>query len=317
MNPSCSPAGSAASRRAFLRQVGGAAALGGLALASHRSAAGAATAGPDLSGTAVGCNIYVWAQEARREQRALDVGAVMSTLRDCGYDYLEGNLNLLQPEENIRFAEQSRARGLKPVSLYVGARLHEPAAADERIGAILAAAKVCRREGFRILVCNAEPVKGRDKTDDELATQAAAYARLGAGLSALGMRLAVHDHLPGLANRARELRSNFGRTPAADVGFCYDVHWLWRGGMPPTEALPAFGSRLVTWHIRQSRDDVWWEELDSGDIDYAWIARYAAEHRLPRYFTVELAMEPKTRTTRSLVENHRRSRDFIRRVFGA
>ena len=41
------------------------------------------------------------------------------------------------------------------------------------------------------------------------------------------------------------------------------------------------------------------------------------EHSLPRRFTVELALENGTKVTRSVVENHRRSREFVRKVFGA
>jgi hypothetical protein len=73
----------------------------------------------------------------------------------------------------------------------------------------------------------------------------------------------------------------------------------------------------VTWHIRQSRGGVWWEELDTGDIDYQEVARFAAEHKLPRRFTVELALEAQTKITLSWIEAHRRSREFIRTVFGA
>jgi hypothetical protein len=61
---------------------------------------------------------------------------------------------------------------------------------------------------------------------------------------------------------------------------------------------------------------VWWEDLDTGDVDYTAIARYAREHRLAPVYAVELALEAGTRITRSAVENHRRSRDFVRRVFG-
>jgi hypothetical protein len=72
---------------------------------------------------------------------------------------------------------------------------------------------------------------------------------------------------------------------------------------------------VVTWHLRQSRDGIWWEDLDTGDIDYAAVAQYAKEHHLARRFSVELALEPGTKITRSVVENHRRSREFVRRVF--
>jgi hypothetical protein len=57
--------------------------------------------------------------------------------------------------------------------------------------------------------------------------------------------------------------------------------------------------------------------LDTGDIDYAAVAKYAREHKLARRFSVELAIEPGTRITRSVVENHRRSREFVRKTFGA
>ena len=37
----------------------------------------------------------------------------------------------------------------------------------------------------------------------------------------------------------------------------------------------------------------------------------------PDGFSVELALEAGTKITRSVVENHRRSREFVRKVFGA
>ena len=83
----------------------------------------------------------------------------------------------------------------------------------------------------------------------------------------------------------------------------------------PEDALKQYGNRVVTWHLRQSRDRVWWEDLDTGDVDYEAVAKYARVHKLPRRFTVELAIEPGTKITRSVVENHRRSREFLRRVF--
>ncbi len=83
------------------------------------------------------------------------------------------------------------------------------------------------------------------------------------------------------------------------------------------DALKEYGDRVVTWHLRQSRGGIWWEDLDTGDVDYAAVAAYAKEHNLPRRFTVELAIENGTKISRSVVENHRRSREFVRRVFQA
>jgi hypothetical protein len=47
------------------------------------------------------------------------------------------------------------------------------------------------------------------------------------------------------------------------------------------------------------------------------VAQYARDHQLARRFSVELALEPGTKVTRSVVENHRRSREFVRRIFEA
>ena len=146
-------------------------------------------------------------------------------------------------------------------------------------GQDLAAAKVCQQAGFQVISCNADPI-GREKTDEELKTQAAALSELGEGLNALGMKLGVHHHMPEMANHAREFHYNFDHSKPAVVGFCYDVHWVWKGGVMPMDALKQYGDRVVTWHMRQSRDGIWWEDLDTGDVDYAAVAKYARTHKL-------------------------------------
>ena len=269
---------------------------------------------PAAQKTLVGSNSYGWGQYAQRDKKKFDVEEVISALRDAGYDYLEHTMNVDQPEENAKFAAQLKAKGLQPVSLYTGARVHEAAQASAVVARILAAAKVCQQAGFRVISCNADPI-GREKTDEELKTQAAALSELGEGLNALGLKLGMHHHMPEMANHAREFHYNFEHTKLAVVGFCYDVHWVWKGGVMPLDALKQYGDRVVTWHLRQSRDGVWWEDLDTGDVDYEVVAQYAKANGLPRRFTVELAIEGATKITRSVMENHRRSREFVRRVF--
>src|SRR5262249_22305199 len=155
--------------------------------------------------------------------------------------------------------------------------------ANDVVERILTAAKACQAAGFQVLSCNADPI-GREKTDEELNTQVAALIRLGEGLNALGMKLGVHHHLPEMANHAREIHYNFDHSKPDVVCFCYDVHWVWKGGVMPLDALRAYGDRVVTWHLRQSRDGIWWEELDSGDVDYPAVAKYVADHHLLRRF---------------------------------
>lgn len=297
------------SRREFLRQTTtGCVALLGLPLSLHADDSWKPTT------TLVGSNIYGWGQYADRDGKPLNVDDVISALRDAGYDYLESFLDVNRPEENGKFAERLKAKGLKPVSLYTGARLHEDGKAGEAVARVLAAAKIAQQAGFQVLSCNADPI-GREKTDDELKTQAKALSELGEGLNSLGMKLGVHQHLPEMANHAREFHYDFDHSKPEVVGWCFDVHWVWKGGVMPLEALRWYGERVVTWHLRQSRGGVWWEELESGDVDFAAVAQYAKAHHLPRRFSVELALEPGTKITRSAIENHRRSREFVRRTF--
>lgn len=309
------------SRRDFLKSTGSAALLGSFASAAGGlgSLLGAETTSSTSAMSAkalVGSNVYGWSQYAQRDQKPLDVDQVLSALRDAGYDYLENFMDLARPESNLKFAEQLKSKGLQPVSLYTGARLHESAKADEVVDRLLAAAKVIQPAGFKVISCNPDPI-GREKTDGELATQAKALTRLGEGLNQLGLHLGVHHHMPEMANQAREFHFNFRQTPPRAVGFCYDVHWVWKGGVMPMDALEAYGERVVTWHLRQSRQRVWTEILEDGDVDYSAVATYAAAHHLPRRFTVELALEGGTKVTRSAAENHRLSREYVRRVFGA
>jgi inosose dehydratase len=303
------------SRRWFVRHLSAGLILGGTATHLFQASA-AENSKAAQKKTLVGSNIYGWGQYAERDKKKLDVADVISALRDSGYDYLETFMDVGRPESNAEFAQQLKAKGLQPVSLYVGARVHEAAKATENVQKILTAAKVCRDAGFQVLSCNADPI-GREKTDEELKTQAAALADLGEGLNGLGMRLGMHQHLPEMANNAREFHYVFDHTKPNVVGWCYDVHWVWKGGIQPMDALKQYGDRVVTWHLRQSRNGTWYEQLDTGDIDYAAVAKYAREHNLPRRLTVELAIEGGTKITHSVVENHRLSREFVRRVFGA
>jgi inosose dehydratase len=300
-----------ASRREFMKRL----ALGLAPLALAAPGVGAPGGESNLPNkTLVGSNSYGWGQYAQRENKKLDLDEVISALRDCGYDYLETFLNLNDPENGPRFATQLRAKGLRPVSMYVSGPLHEADKASDTVKKMIAAAKICKSAGFEVFSCNPDPI-GREKTDKELKTQVAALSEIGKGMKELGMRLAIHQHLPEMANHGREFHFDFDHTRPDEVGWCYDVHWVWKGGIQPLEALRQYGDRVATWHLRQSRDGIWWEDLDTGDIDYSAVAKYARQHDLPRRFSVELALEPGTKITRSVVENHRRSREFVRRVF--
>jgi len=164
------------SRRQFLELSAAA------ATASAAAAGGFARAATAVPGRLIGSQLYGWGQYYQREGRNAyeNLDEVFSALRDAGYDYAEGNLDTNQPENNGGFAERLRKKGLKPVSLYTGGRLHDEMG-EQVVEKILGAARVCREAGFRVINCNPDPI-GRDKTDEELVRQVGALKLLGGGL---------------------------------------------------------------------------------------------------------------------------------------
>lgn len=293
-------------------------------LATSTGAAAAAVAGVGCQSLGVsahrplvGTQLYGWGQYYDRAGKNLDqhMEEALGLIRDGGFDYAEGSLDVAHPENHAKFAARLQKASLRPVSLYTGGAFHVPGKATETAENIARAAKSAKEAGFTILVCNPDPI-GREKTDEELKTQAAALAQLGAELHRSGIKLGLHHHTPEMRSNGREFHSNFRLTSPSTVGFCYDVHWVYRGGIQPADALREYGPRIVAWHLRQSRNQIWWEDLAPGDIDYTAVAKYARSHRLADHLTVELALENGTAVTRTVFENHRRSRQFVREVFG-
>lgn len=263
----------------------------------------------------VGSQLYGWGQYYQREHRDVNQDEIFAALRAAGYDYAEGNLDVQDHGANARFSQRLRQHGLVPVSLYTGGAFHQTGTASQTARRIAEAAQSAKRQGFEIIVCNPDPI-GRDKTDPELLIQASALAELGQELKRSGMKLGLHQHTPELRNGAREFHANFRDSRADEVGFCIDTHWLYRGGVAPLDALARYGDRVCSWHLRQSRQGIWWEDLDEGDIDYAAIAARAKAKKLPLRYTVELALEPGMILTRNGIDNHARSRAWVKKVFG-
>ena len=298
-------------RRSFLKTSAAVAAVG-----AFQSGPLAAQAESKIN-PMIGSQLYGWGQYYSRAGKNAykNLDEIFSALRDSGYNYAEGNLDAGTPEKNAEFADKLRKKGLQPVSLYTGGALHDDTA-EATVDRFLIAAKACKTAGFQVINCNPNPI-GREKTDEELKRQVKALKDLGTGLNEIGMKLGVHHHTPAMKNDAREFRYNFDETRAGTVGFCYDVHWVFRGGVQPGDALKQYGNRVVSWHLRQSREGIWWEDLAKGDIDYTMVAEYARQNGLPPLYTVELAIEEGTKITRGVVANHASSLEFVRQVFVA
>ena len=268
----------------------------------------------------VGTQLYVWSQVYGREGKPLEahLDAAFSEVAGAGYDGLETNLAFLKDEASTeRFKALLDKHGLKAPSLYHGGIYHDRAKAEATVAETVALAERTREIGCQMINVNPSPKGGgAEKTDEELLIQTEYINRLGEALHQHGLQLVLHNHTPEIVNDARELRANCAYTDARYVNLCLDTHWAWRGGMNPFELMTAYRNRIRSLHIRNSVKGIWSEALGEGDIDHAAMRDLLASIDYKGWLYVELAYEEKTVVTRTLAENARLSREYVRAIFG-
>ncbi len=269
------------------------------------------------------CNVYPWIVFYQREGRdfnaSLDPG--LADVAASGFDGFEPIINA--PPDVDRLAPLLKKHGLQMRSLYVNSTLHEQDKADDSIKAILAIADKAKKTlGTRIIVTNPSPIRwgGQENKDDsQLEVQAAAMQKLGRQLNKAGLILAYHNHDVELRNAAREFHHMMVGTDPKYVTLCLDGHWIYRGAgnsaVALFDVLKLYGPRVTELHLRQSRQNIWSETLDEGDIDYERLARYLLDIGVRPHMVMEQAVEDGTPKTMGNVEAFRRSSDYARRIF--
>jgi inosose dehydratase len=262
---------------------------------------------------------HVWTQVLSARKRTLADGLeeIFSSSSRAGYKRIELGTAFVRPElleRTSRLLEQYR---MDAPAVYATGPMYEEELAGKTVADVLEAADAARRIGTRFMLSNPNPKPRRErKSDAELETQARYVNKLGAALRDRGMRLWLHHHNPEMAENAREWRHLLRNTDSELAGICVDVDWVARGGQDPMTILKEAGERLVSLHLRNSRQGVWTESLDEGDYDYPAIAAWLKETGFRGYLVVELAHEKGTRITRPLEENLRLSRIYAEKVFG-
>lgn len=301
-------------RRRFLRRA--ALLSGGLVAARGESLR---AAGPPLH---LACNQYSWFVFYQREKKSLVErwDTALGEMASVGIDGLEPGVD--SPAELLSLGPLARKHGIALRSVYVNSVLHDPARVEKSLADVLAIARVARPLGATILVTNPSPIRWggpEDKTDAQLVGQAEALDRLGRELDGLGMRLAYHNHDVELRQAARELHHMLAGTDPRYVHLCLDAHWVYRGAGNSQVALfdvvRLYGPRIVELHVRQSRDGVWSETLEEGDVDYARLVRALVDLERQPHVVLEQAVEKKTPHTMDVVEAHRRTVAYARRAF--
>jgi inosose dehydratase len=225
-------------------------------------------------------------------------------------------------EQLSRIATTTRDERVALPSVYVGSVLHDPARSEAEMARVIAIAKVARGARTRIIVTNPSPIRwgaAEYKTDQQLELQARNLQTLGASLGAIGLALAYHNHDIEMQRSAREFHHMMVGTDPRHVGLCLDAHWVFRGSGDSQVALfdivKLYGRRIRELHLRQSRQGVWTERFEQGDIDYSRLARELAGIGVAPHVVVEQAVEAATPHTLGAVEAHRASIAHARQLF--
>ena len=269
----------------------------------------------------VACNQFCWINMYQRQKKDFnaDLDAGLAEVKRSGMDGLEAMLG--SPAAAEQMVPLLKKHGLEMRSFYTGATLHDPAAVDATIEQVVAtAAKAKEQIDVRICVVNPTPLRGEEKSDSQLDTQAKAMIRLGAALAAHGVTLAYHFHAPEWQSDGREFHHVMTQTDPKLVQLCFDTHWVYRGSGNNVdrvyEVAERYGSRTAELHLRQSKDGIWTETFTDGDIDHVKVAKILKAQGVTPLLVLEQAVEKGTPNTMDALESHRRSRAYVENVFG-
>ena len=261
---------------------------------------------------------YIWQQYMAGKGKKLGDGLdeIFAMARSAGFHNVELNTGFLTADLRDRVLDLIQSNGLSMPSVYVGGAMHDERLADATTAHSLEIARLCKKVGCRAIVGDPSPKQGGvEKTDAELAIQAAMLDKLGKALAAEGFQFWVHNHDAEMVNDAREWWSTLNHTDPNYVSMCIDLDWVHQGDQDPMALLQAAGKRAACLHLRNSKQKLWLESLGDGDIDYRNVAAYLKSARLKPLLMVELAYRPDTVITRPLEEDLRLSRIYAEEIF--
>ena len=293
------------------------------ALAAGRLDSAAAAAGKKGK-VHIATNVYPWMTFYEREDKdfmaSLDAG--LAAIASTGIEGFEPIAN--NPGDIDKLAPLLKKHKLQMRSLYVNSTLHEKAQIDASIESILAIAARARSVGTRIILTNPNPISWDGKTakdDEQLRLQAGALNRLGGELKKLGLKLSYHNHDMEMRNSAREFHHMMLGTDPSLVSLCLDAHWIYRGSGNSNVALfdivKLYGRRINEIHIRQSKENIWTEELCNGDINYGALFTEVFKMCKEPHLVLEQSVEAESPKTMEAAEAHKKSVGYVLKVLAS
>ena len=271
----------------------------------------------------ISCNQYTWFTFFRRagKEWSADLDYSLGEFAKSGIEALEPSFE--KPTDVERMAPLLKKYGILVPSFYVNSTLHDAGVAQQSLDTVLAIAKATQGIGAKMVVTNPSPTNwndGRVKNAAELVEQAKNLDYLGAELRKMNLTLAYHTHDMEMKAGAREFHHMMLNTDPANVTFCMDVHWIFRGSenseLAVFDVLKLYGSRITELHIRQSKDGVWLETFQpTGDIDYNRLAVELKKRKITPHLVIEQCLEKGSPDNLTVVEAHQRDLATVKETF--
>lgn len=267
------------------------------------------------------CNTYPWFTFLRREDRDFnaELARVVTDMAATGFTSIEPNLeDRASVDAHVPLLAET---GLAMESAYMNSELHEADSVATTIDHVVSVATYAKEKfGTRILVTNPKPISWggpENKTDAQIRTQGRALDQLGAALRAEGITLAYHNHDSELRLGAREFHHMLVSTDPANVKFCLDAHWVYRGcgdsNLALFDALELYADRIVELHLRQSTGGVWDEAFTAdSDINYQRLFDFLHHRDIHPLLTMEQAVEDGSSQKHDSVSAHRATCEALR-----
>ncbi|MDA4130481.1 MAG: sugar phosphate isomerase/epimerase [Thaumarchaeota archaeon] len=242
---------------------------------------------------------------------------IFSSLSSSGYDGIEGFLELpMIGEKSQPLKHLLEEYDLQMPVAYANSTLHDSKISEKSIETFLALTRQAIDSGVRYLDINPEPSEN-EKSAKEISWETASIDTLSRKLKDLGALITIHYHDEMMRRDAMELIHILENTDPDLVKLTLDFHWAFRAGIDPLELLDRYSSRVVALHLRNSVNGVWIEALQDGDVDYKKVATMLNAVNWQGLIVVELANEKGMNKNHSIEDNHKSSREYVKKTFGA
>lgn len=231
--------------------------------------------------------------------------------RDCA----ESGMDAVEIDPQPEWVQLAKDFGLQISGAYVGLPLHEAGLNIE--DSVMPVARRLAEAGGRDLLINADPKGGwgvsLPKTEDEFKRQGEYLAQIASAVRALGLKVSMHNHADDRHNAEGDLRSVIEYS-SSDVGLCIDTGWAYAAGFDPVDWVRQYTDRVYAFHLRNQNGKIPAEDLVEGDIDMRQLIRVLDQINYQGWLALELWHPEDTRPQRSMVEDTRRSIQYLKKI---